>query len=145
MKGLLRLAIVCAIGYGLYTYFINREVEGPGPDHGESDTTARCIDRLDDAIDALGSAVREFGAPPVDVEAWEDRFGDLQQSIDFAAGGCQCAEDACKKGLEAAQQLDDLVAEMNGGIVGGTGPPTNAVTRMNRIIRVYEDAKALAR
>ena len=143
MKGLIRLVIVALIGYGLYTYFVQNELDHPDEATGDFDSPARCLDRLDDAIDALGLAVREFGVPPIDVAAWDDTYDNLRQRRELAEAACQCQGDTCRKGREASGSFGELISDINDGIQDGGGPPSNAAARLDRILRLYEDGKAL--
>lgn len=145
MKDLLRLLIVGLIGYGLYTYFVERVVDAPSEESAEYDSPSRCLGRLDDALDELSSAIRDFAAPPIDTEAWADRHERLEQRVDLAAAACRCPDDACKRGLEAAEPLSLLISDLNDTFSGGGRPPQNAAGRIDEVQRIYEDAKALAR
>ncbi len=144
MRDFLRILVVALLGYGLYTYFVQHELDIPEDLEG-TDSPTRCVQRLDQAGDRVARAVRHFSNSPVDLEDWGTTYDQLDQRLSIASAACNCSADACFRGREALNELRGLIVAMNDEHTTMKKPLFNAQQRLEDFRRVWEEAKALNR
>ena len=136
--------MVALLGYGLYTLFVEKELDIP-EDLETSNSPARCVQRLDQAGDRTERAIRRFGTSPLDLDAWASTYGDLDQRLALASAACNCSHDACFRGREALNELRGLIVAMNDEHSTVKKPLFDAQQRLDTFRRIWEEARALDR
>ena len=145
MRDLIRILLIVGLGYGLYTYFIQQQ-NAPESEAAlaEEGSATRCVQRLDQAGDAIEKALRTYGTKPLDTAAWRQDKVRLDRRVAVARAACNCYGEACERGMEAVGNARQLVVDMHDA--HGLGDPLFASgERLDAFRRLQEQTQALNR
>ena len=149
LSRLLTVAIVLAIAYFLLTQagpLIQQQFGGrpAGEEIDSSSEEGRCVDLAFQANDLLTRVARQYGQPPVDVDAWSDAQWELDSEIQAAESACFCSAEACRSASEALSEMRNLVSNLD-GMVRGTSPGfANPANQQERIYERLNRARSAA-
>jgi transposase-like protein len=147
LNRLLTFAIVLGIAYFLLTRFgpLRQPAtsgSGSGPGASPEDDKGRCVELAVDANDSLTRVARQYGQPPVDIEAWASAQWSLESEIQSAESACYCASQACRDATSALAEMRQLLSNLD-GMVRGTSPGfANPANQQARIYDLLDQAKA---
>ena len=147
---LLTLAILLAVVYLILTEalpLLTGGTAGGGAKDGTANVTqedARCIEQAERAEDRLTSAARQFGQPPVDLEAWSGSMWEIESQLQTAASACLCGSQACEAGGRAVDEMRELLSNLDGMVRGDSPGFANPANQQERILRHLETARDAA-
>ena len=149
LSRLLTLALVLGVAYFLLTQagpLIQKQFGGRASsvDVDASSEDGRCIELAFQANDRLNRVARQYGQPPVDVDAWSDAQWEIDSEIQTAESACFCSAEACRSASEALSEMRNLVSNLD-GMVRGTSPGfANPANQQERIYDLLNRARSAA-
>lgn len=149
LNRLITVAIVIGVAYVLLTkavpmifdQFSGTTVSTEGTASSED---GRCVDQAVGANDLLTSTARQYGQPPVDVEAWSDAQWEIESQIQSAASACGCMSDACRTASEAIDEMRGLLSNLDGMVRGNSPGFANPANQQERIYKLLNRAQTAA-
>lgn len=142
------LAVLVYFGYTQGLPWIQRQLGSGGAtasdgtgDGGED--AAHCVRLATRANDSLGGAIRDFAAPPIDLDAWEGTRSRVEGEISDARAECGCSLEACRKASSALDELQGLLGDWDSGFRSGR-TPLNPARQQEAIYSLLNEAQGLA-
>ena len=136
MKSLVKLAVVVAVAYFIWTVGVpwwNKQHPGSSSTASSSSSDDSCISAARSAADAWGSGIGRFANPPYDLNAW----GDFKSAVDSRArdaqSKCSCDAESCTTAKTALNDLMALANDLDTSIRNGSPPPSDLVQRQEAI------------
>ena len=149
LSRLLSLAIVLVVAYFLLTTAgpMIREQFGGRATSVETDSSSeegQCVELAFQANELLIRVARQYGQPPVDVDAWSDAQWEIDSEIQSAESTCYCSAEACQSASQALAEMRNLVSNLD-GMVRGTSPGfANPANQQERIYDLLNQARSSA-
>jgi hypothetical protein len=149
LSRLVTLAIILAIAYFLLTKAgpLLQQQFGGRAASVETDTSNEeglCVDRAFSANDMLTRVARQYGQPPVDVDAWSDAQWQIDSEIQTAESACFCSAEACRAASDALAEMRDLVSNLDAMVHGTSAGFANPANQQERIYALLNQARSAA-
>lgn len=144
---LVKLVIVAAVLFVLWKEVLPKISTHTSPATQTNTGTSagtNCVFEARGASDYWSGTLPRFANPPYDMQAWDDFKSHLDARINRAQEKCSCAEESCKLGREAIDDLKTLAGEMDSAIRNGSSPPSDLVQRQERIDNAINSAQDAA-
>ena len=142
LNRLFSVAVVLVVAYLILTKampFLRDQFDGKpvSLESGVDSAAGTCVDRAEQSNHLLITAARNYGQPPVDVEAWSGAVWEIESEIQMARSVCHCSSDACRAASSALDEMGSLLSNLDGMVRGdspGFANPGNQQERINQFL-----------
>jgi len=149
---IVKVVVVIALVYFGYTQVVPwiKSVGGGSEGSGSAESAfpdagaSRCIDLASRASSTLGSEMRRYAKPPVDLAEWGATVNKVEMKIYAADSECRCSEPGCSEARQAMSEIKSLLATFDGIVRGDTSGFSNPANQLQEADRLLEEARFAA-